>query len=68
MQGSSADSTVCGYNVDRLEDDECCVICLDCIKEMMFLPCGPHGKPHGMTVPRLLAVHQLIHIMYNCHV
>ena len=42
MQGTSADSAVCGYVhvVDNMEDEECCVICLDSAKEIMFLPCG----------------------------
>ena len=40
MQGASADSAVCGYVVDNMEDEEGCVICLDSAKEMMFLPCG----------------------------
>ena len=45
MQGSSADSAVCGYEVGNLEDEDCCVICLDSIKEVMFLPCGHMVSP-----------------------
>ena len=44
MQGASVSSAVCGY-VDSCEDDDCCVICLDCTREMMFLPCGHMVSP-----------------------
>ena len=45
MQGSSADSAVCRYVVDNMEDEECCVICLDSTKEIMFMPCGHMVRP-----------------------
>ena len=56
MQGASADSAVCGYVVNppvvdppcclnNMEDEECCVICLDSAKRIMFLPCGHLVRP-----------------------
>ena len=44
MQGASVDIGVGGY-IGRSEDDESCVICLDCTKEMMFMPCGHAVRP-----------------------
>ena len=56
MQGAPVSSAVCGY-VDSSEDDECCVICLDCTREMMFLPCGHMVCPMARVLQ--VALHSL---------
>ena len=59
MQGSSADSAVCGYGDDDLEDEDCCVICLDSPKEVMFMPCGHTVRPTACMSAACLLLPQL---------
>ena len=40
---SSAAPAGGGFDVN--EDEDCCVICLDTLKAMLFLPCGHMVRP-----------------------
>ena len=47
-----------GGEFDVNEDEDCCVICLDALKAMPFLPCGHMVRP-PVTLPQHVGAGQL---------